>query len=72
MEIKVRGIASELVAGSSQAIITGSIKVGSSKRPAETELDHELSKRDDLVMLWNLVKERFSSTEPTDDKEKTL
>ncbi|GJT04583.1 hypothetical protein Tco_0839045 [Tanacetum coccineum] len=28
--------------------------------------------RDDLVMLWNLVKERFSSTEPTDDKEITL
>ncbi|GJY93623.1 hypothetical protein Tco_0509405 [Tanacetum coccineum] len=28
--------------------------------------------RDDLVMLWNLVKERFSSTEPTDDKERTL
>ncbi|GKB17768.1 hypothetical protein Tco_0851691 [Tanacetum coccineum] len=28
--------------------------------------------RDDLVMLWNLVKERFSSTEHTDDKERTL
>ncbi|GJX27000.1 hypothetical protein Tco_0233296 [Tanacetum coccineum] len=28
--------------------------------------------RDDLVMLWNLVKERFSSTEPADDKERTL
>ncbi|GKE46304.1 hypothetical protein Tco_1477562 [Tanacetum coccineum] len=28
--------------------------------------------RDDLVMLWNLVKERFSSTKPTDDKERTL
>ncbi|GKB52921.1 hypothetical protein Tco_0903674 [Tanacetum coccineum] len=28
--------------------------------------------RDDLVMLWNLVKERFSSTEPIDDKERTL
>nr|GEY11367.1 hypothetical protein [Tanacetum cinerariifolium] len=27
---------------------------------------------DDLAMLWNLVKERFSSTEPTDDKERTL
>ncbi|GJS80889.1 hypothetical protein Tco_0747430 [Tanacetum coccineum] len=31
-----------------------------------------LAGRDDLVMLWNLVKERFSSTEPTDDKERTL
>ncbi|GJS02891.1 hypothetical protein Tco_0319399 [Tanacetum coccineum] len=28
--------------------------------------------KDDLVMLWNLVKERFSSTEPTDDKERAL
>ncbi|GKD88619.1 synaptobrevin, longin-like domain protein [Tanacetum coccineum] len=28
--------------------------------------------RDDLVKLWDLVKERFSSTEPTDDKEKAL
>nr|GEV20778.1 xylulose kinase-1 [Tanacetum cinerariifolium] len=27
---------------------------------------------DDLVMLWSLVKERFSLTEPTDDKERTL
>nr|GEX70692.1 hypothetical protein [Tanacetum cinerariifolium] len=29
-------------------------------------------KEDDLVMLWSLVKKRFSSTEPTDDKEKLL
>ncbi|GKC61969.1 hypothetical protein Tco_1089567 [Tanacetum coccineum] len=28
--------------------------------------------RDDLDKLWSLVKERFSSTEPTDDKERTL
>nr|GEZ68460.1 hypothetical protein [Tanacetum cinerariifolium] len=28
--------------------------------------------RDDLVRLWDLVKERFSTTEPTDDKEKAL
>ncbi|GJV66813.1 hypothetical protein Tco_1482322 [Tanacetum coccineum] len=28
--------------------------------------------RDDLVMLWNLVKEIFSSTGPTDNKERTL
>ncbi|GKD51551.1 hypothetical protein Tco_1280527 [Tanacetum coccineum] len=27
---------------------------------------------DDLVKLWDLVKERFSITEPTDDKEKEL
>ncbi|GKF01386.1 hypothetical protein Tco_0028309 [Tanacetum coccineum] len=30
------------------------------------------SSGDDLVMLWNLLKERFSSTEPTDDKERAL
>ncbi|GKC56383.1 hypothetical protein Tco_1083981 [Tanacetum coccineum] len=28
--------------------------------------------RDDLVKLWDLVKERFSTIEPTDDKEKEL
>ncbi|GJX93736.1 hypothetical protein Tco_0348322 [Tanacetum coccineum] len=28
--------------------------------------------RDDLVKLWDLVKEMFSTTEPTDDKEKEL
>ncbi|GJY50776.1 integrase, catalytic region, zinc finger, CCHC-type containing protein [Tanacetum coccineum] len=121
METEDRGRASELVAGSSQATIIDFAKVGSSKRAAEAELDHEGSKRkktneasgsvqeqpeeelsqedlqqmmmvvpveevyvealqdmlkifdrDDLVMLWNLVKERFSSTEPTDDKERAL
>ncbi|GJX45509.1 hypothetical protein Tco_0262185 [Tanacetum coccineum] len=28
--------------------------------------------REDLVKLWSLVKERFSSIEPTDDKERAL
>nr|GEV38790.1 hypothetical protein [Tanacetum cinerariifolium] len=28
--------------------------------------------KDDLVKLWDLVKERFSTTEPTDDKENEL
>ncbi|GJX34220.1 putative ribonuclease H-like domain-containing protein [Tanacetum coccineum] len=159
METEDKERASELEIGSSQVIIIDSAKVGSSKRAAEAELDHEGSKRqktneasgsvqeqpeeeekelsqedlqqmmmvvpveevyvealqvkypiidwevyteesrkywkiirvgnhteayqffedmlkifdrDDLVMLWNLVKERFSSTEPTDDKERTL
>ncbi|GJZ47421.1 hypothetical protein Tco_0601253 [Tanacetum coccineum] len=27
---------------------------------------------DDLVMLWILVKEKFNSTEPTDDKEREI
>nr|GEY43103.1 hypothetical protein [Tanacetum cinerariifolium]GEZ39321.1 hypothetical protein [Tanacetum cinerariifolium] len=32
----------------------------------------EATMRNDLVQLWSLVKERFSSTEPTDDKERVL
>ncbi|GJX82320.1 hypothetical protein Tco_0331801 [Tanacetum coccineum] len=28
--------------------------------------------RDDLVMLWSLVNEKFNSTEPTDDKEREI
>ncbi|GJY43246.1 hypothetical protein Tco_0431459 [Tanacetum coccineum] len=83
MVTEVRGRASELAAESSQATITDSVEVGSSKRVAEAELDHEeayqffddmlkVFNMDDLVMLWSLVKERFSSTEPTDDKERTL
>ncbi|GJS90013.1 hypothetical protein Tco_0772649, partial [Tanacetum coccineum] len=28
------------------------------------------TRKDDLVMLWSLVKERFNSTEPIDDKER--
>ncbi|GJY16533.1 hypothetical protein Tco_0386955 [Tanacetum coccineum] len=56
------------------------LTTGSSKRVAEVELDHEGSKnqktneasRDDLDKLWSLVKERFCSTDATDDKERTL
>ncbi|GKB48640.1 hypothetical protein Tco_0899393, partial [Tanacetum coccineum] len=76
VETEDRGRASELAFGSSQATIIDSAEVGSSKRAAEVELDHEdmlkVFDRDDLVMLWNLVKERFNSTEPIDDKERTL
>ncbi|GJY10343.1 hypothetical protein Tco_0378528 [Tanacetum coccineum] len=28
--------------------------------------------KDDLVMLWNLVKEKFNSTKPTDEKEREI
>ncbi|GKF29633.1 hypothetical protein Tco_0095975 [Tanacetum coccineum] len=28
--------------------------------------------RDNLVMLWSLVKDKFNSTEPTDDKERDI
>ncbi|GJV21000.1 hypothetical protein Tco_1370020 [Tanacetum coccineum] len=45
LETEVRGRASELAAGSSQATITDSAEVRSSKRAAEAELDHEGSKR---------------------------
>ncbi|GJR50632.1 putative ribonuclease H-like domain-containing protein [Tanacetum coccineum] len=45
METEDRGRASELATGSSQAIIIDSAEVGSSKRVAEAELDHEGSKR---------------------------
>ncbi|GJX25996.1 hypothetical protein Tco_0232292 [Tanacetum coccineum] len=72
METEDRGRASELAAGSSQATIIDSAEVGSSKRDAKSELDHEVFDKDDLVMLWNLVKERFSSIEPTHDKERAL
>ncbi|GJX68056.1 hypothetical protein Tco_0303783 [Tanacetum coccineum] len=30
------------------------------------------TRKDDLVMLWSLVKEKFNSTEPTDDKEREI
>ncbi|GKA77436.1 hypothetical protein Tco_0783897 [Tanacetum coccineum] len=35
-------------------------------------IDWEKFDRDDLDKLWSLVKERFSSINPTDDKERTL
>ncbi|GJY78103.1 hypothetical protein Tco_0483904 [Tanacetum coccineum] len=38
------------------------IAAGSSKRDAEEELGQE-------IKLWSLVRERFNSTEPTEDKE---
>ncbi|GJS18724.1 hypothetical protein Tco_0413196 [Tanacetum coccineum] len=45
METEDGGKTSELAAGSSQATIINSAEVGSSKRSAEAELDHEGSKR---------------------------
>nr|GEW81036.1 hypothetical protein [Tanacetum cinerariifolium] len=36
------------------------------------EIYTDNTRKDDLVQLWSLVKERFSSTEPTDDKERVL
>ncbi|GJW12170.1 hypothetical protein Tco_1577997 [Tanacetum coccineum] len=36
------------------------------------EVYSEDTRRDDLVKLWDLVKERFSTIEPIDDKEKEL
>ncbi|GJS35824.1 zinc finger, CCHC-type containing protein [Tanacetum coccineum] len=45
IETEDKGRASELATGSSQATIIDSAEVGSSKRAAEAELDHEGSKR---------------------------
>nr|GFA43545.1 hypothetical protein [Tanacetum cinerariifolium] len=42
MKTEVRGRASEVASGSSQATITDSVEVGSSKRAAEAELDYEV------------------------------
>ncbi|GJU02445.1 hypothetical protein Tco_1112783 [Tanacetum coccineum] len=97
--IRTRVEADEELSQRLQAEERNKYKVGSSKRAAEAELDHEgskrqktneasgsvqeqpeeelsniqsLTRRDDLVMLWNLIKERSSSTEPTDDKERAL
>nr|GEY64849.1 hypothetical protein [Tanacetum cinerariifolium] len=36
------------------------------------EIHNEVFDREDLVALWNLVKEKFSSTVPCKDKEKAL
>ncbi|GKE06149.1 hypothetical protein Tco_1398167 [Tanacetum coccineum] len=74
METEDRGRASELAAGSSQAIIIVSAEVGSSKRDVKyLIIDWEVyTVEDDLVMLWSLVKERFSSSKPINDKERAL
>ncbi|GKA00764.1 hypothetical protein Tco_0673429, partial [Tanacetum coccineum] len=49
------------------------IRVGNHTEAYQT-FDDMLKKfdRDDLDKLWSLVKERLSSTDPTDDKERTL
>ncbi|GJT96106.1 hypothetical protein Tco_1091624 [Tanacetum coccineum] len=39
---------------------------------ADWEVYSEDTRRDDLVKLWDLIKERFSTTKPTNDKEKEL
>nr|GEU60602.1 hypothetical protein [Tanacetum cinerariifolium] len=58
METEVKGRASELAAGSSQATITDSAEVGSSKRAAEAELDYEGSKRQKTNEASGLVQDQ--------------
>ncbi|GJT93616.1 hypothetical protein Tco_1082461 [Tanacetum coccineum] len=58
METKDRGRASELAAGSSQATIIDSAEVESSKRDAETKLDHEGSKRQKINEALGSVQEQ--------------
>ncbi|GJW86229.1 hypothetical protein Tco_0161569 [Tanacetum coccineum] len=36
------------------------------------EIYTEGTRKDDLVMLWSLVKDKFNSTKPTDDKEREI
>ncbi|GJY27711.1 putative ribonuclease H-like domain-containing protein [Tanacetum coccineum] len=66
METEVKGKASELAAGSLQATITDSAEVGSSKRAAEAELDHEGSKRKKTNEASGSVQEQ------PDEEEKEL
>ncbi|GJY70291.1 hypothetical protein Tco_0473994, partial [Tanacetum coccineum] len=58
METEDKGRASELATGSSQATIIDSAEVGSSKRAAEEELDHEGSKRQKTNEASGLVQEQ--------------
>ncbi|GJY53351.1 hypothetical protein Tco_0445015 [Tanacetum coccineum] len=51
----------------------GEKKAASSKKRPRAEPNEESKfNKDDLVKLWDLVKKRFSTTEPIDDKEKEL
>ncbi|GJW17313.1 hypothetical protein Tco_0024749 [Tanacetum coccineum] len=36
------------------------------------EIYTEGARKEDLVKLWSLVKEKFNSTEPTEDKERDI
>ncbi|GJV80950.1 hypothetical protein Tco_1516820 [Tanacetum coccineum] len=58
METEDKGRASKLVTGSSQATIIDYVEVGSSKRDAEAELDHEGSKRQKTNEASGLVQEK--------------
>ncbi|GJS19759.1 putative ribonuclease H-like domain-containing protein [Tanacetum coccineum] len=49
--------------------VTSFVPMGSVMEKEEKEQNFD---RVDLDKLWSLVKERFSSTDPTDDKERTL
>ncbi|GKE57245.1 hypothetical protein Tco_1496430 [Tanacetum coccineum] len=53
METEDRRRASELAAGSSQATIIDSAKVGSSKKNAEAELDHKKKKKNCHKRIYN-------------------
>ncbi|GJS77343.1 hypothetical protein Tco_0727224 [Tanacetum coccineum] len=58
METEDRGRASELAARSSQATVTDSTKVGSSKRAAKVELNHKGSKKQKTNEASGSVKEQ--------------
>ncbi|GKC43004.1 hypothetical protein Tco_1060726 [Tanacetum coccineum] len=63
METEDRGRASKLAAGSSQVTITNYAEVGSSKRAAEAELDHEGFKRQKANEASGSVQEQSEEEE---------
>ncbi|GJS26599.1 hypothetical protein Tco_0487219 [Tanacetum coccineum] len=62
-----RDVEEELVQESSKRL-----KTGESSVPAEELKDKEEEELVDLVKLWSLLKEKFTSTKPTEDKEREL
>nr|GEX12498.1 hypothetical protein [Tanacetum cinerariifolium] len=55
------------------------LRIQAEEREKYSEAEKEIllvdlinQRKDDLVKLWDLVKERFNTTEPTDDKKKEL
>ncbi|GJY54698.1 hypothetical protein Tco_0446362 [Tanacetum coccineum] len=63
METEDRGRASELAAGSSQETIIDLAEVGSSKRDAEAELNHEGSKKQKINEASGSVQEQPKEVE---------
>ncbi|GJS00220.1 hypothetical protein Tco_0316728 [Tanacetum coccineum] len=76
IESEIERVIPELAAGSSKRDAKEELDQESSKRqniiPKQGMNVEALQTKYDLVMLWSLVKERFSSIEPTNDKEREI